>query len=259
MTDRPILFSAPMVRALLAGTKTQTRRQLSRSWSVLGESWRHKSAPWDGLDFGRAIARDTNTLAMALCGADAWPDPHLDVPFLHPDDAASGGKWEDDELWYRVRPPLEVGDRLWVKETWRTWRDHDAVKPVDLPQFNAPVFYEADRDNCARHGKVRVSIHMPRWASRLTLAVTDIRVQRLQDISTADVLAEGAPLDPNHRDGTQDGSNVYMCMGETPHTRQSPRAWYHRLWDSINGEGAWDANPWVVAVSFDVLGGNIDA
>lgn len=254
MTDRPILFSAPMIRALLAGTKTQTRRQLSRSWSVLGESWRHKSAPWEGLDFDRAIARDKNTLAMALCGADAWPDPHLDVPFLHPDDAASGGKWEDDELWYRVRPPFEVGERLWVKETWRTWRDHDAVKPVDLPQFNAPVFYEADRDNCDRHGKVRVSIHMPRWASRLTLTVTDVRVERLQDISERDAIAEGcAPL--SHPMGRTD--LLWHEIG--PDQWQAPSRWYRHLWDSINGKGAWNTNPWVVAVSFQMRVGNIDA
>jgi len=265
MPDRPILFSAPMVRALLAGTKTQTRRALSRSWPVLGSSWAHKSAPWSGLDFDRAIARTKNTLAMATCGDDSWPDPHLDVPFLHPEDAARGARWEENQCWYRVRPPFEFGDRLWVKETWRTTPAYDDLKPSDLGG-DEPLNYLADdgyfnwaEADGSRHGKTRMSIFMPRWASRLTLTVTDVRVERLQDISTADVLAEGAPLDPYHRDCTQDGSNPYMCVGDRPHTSQSPRAWYHRLWDSINGPGAWDANPWVVAVSFDVKEGNIDA
>lgn len=254
MTDRPILFSAPMVRALLAGTKTQTRRPLSRSWPVLGTRWTHKSAPWEGLDFSRAVARTRNTMAVALCGDDAWPDPHLDVPFLHPDDAARGALWQDDELWYRVRPPFEVGDRLWVKETWRTHRSWDDHKPVDIIPASR-IWYEADdRDNCDQHGKVRVSIHMPRWASRLTLTVTDVRVERLQDISEADAIAEGCtPL--SHPAGRSD----LLWHHIAPDQWQAPTRWYRKLWDSINGPGAWDANPWVVAVSFDVREGKIDA
>lgn len=255
MVDRPILFSAPMVRALLAGTKTQTRRPLSRSWPVLGTRWTHKSAPWQGLDFTRAVARTRNTMAVALVGDDAWPDPHLDVPFLHPEDAARGGLWEDDELWYRVRPPFEVGDRLWVKETWRTWRDFDDIRPNTLPAVEAPVFYEADRDNCDRHGKARVSIHMPRWASRLTLTVTDVRVERLQDISRDDAIAEGL----THKAGVIEPD--WWMLPEPLHQGRwlSPVAAYRFLWNEINGPGAWDANPWVVAVSFDVREGNIDA
>lgn len=257
MTDRPILFSAQMVRALLAGTKTQTRRPLSRSWPVLGTRWTHKSAPWQGLDFTRAVARTRNTMAVALCGDDAWPDPHLDVPFLHPEDAARGGLWEDDELWYRVRPPFEFGDRLWVKETWRTWRDFDDIRPNTLPAVEAPVFYEADRDNCDRHGKARVSIHMPRWASRLTLIVTDVRVERLQDISEADAIAEGIERDETHpflwKRGPLEGDQNKVAVTNFPELA------YRSIWESINGPGSWKANPWVVAVSFEVRKGNIDA
>jgi hypothetical protein len=197
-------------------------------------------------------------MAVALCGDDAWPDPHLDVPFLHPEDAARGARWEDDELWYRVRPPFEVGDQLWVKETWRTWREYDGFKPTKLPALS-PVFYEADRDNCDRHGKARVSIHMPRWASRLTLTVTDVRVERLQDISEADCLAEGAKIAGHANLGRGNSLNGVMVETDQPHVLATPRAWYRELWDSINGPGAWDANPWVAAVSFDVREGNIDA
>ncbi|WP_288016469.1 hypothetical protein [Microcystis phage Mae-JY04] len=228
MPDRPILFSAPMVRALLAGTKTQTRRVLKPQ----PETFQLESG---------------DDCLVYLVHAEGESVPRV---------AMGDGRCGVITL---QKVPFAGGDRLWVKETWRTHRIWDADKPSYLIH-GSRVWYEADeRDNCDQHGKTRVSIFMPRWASRLTLTVTDVRIERLQDISTADVLAEGAALDPYHRDGTQDGSNPYMCVGDRPHTSQSPRAWYHRLWDSINGAGAWDANPWVVAVSFDVRKGNIDA
>ena len=95
---------------------------------------------------------------------------------------------------------------------------------------------------------------MPRWASRLTLTVTDVRVERLQDISEADAIAEGcAPL--SHPMGRAD--LLWHEIG--PDQWQAPSRWYRTLWDSINGAGAWADNPWVVAVSFDVREGNIDA
>ena len=242
MTDRPILFSAAMVRALLDGRKTQTRRALSRQWSVLGESWRSAKSPWAGLLFDRAVPRQRSTLAIFVIGENSWPDPHLDVPFLHPDDAADGRSWEDEEIWYRVRPPFEVGDRLWVREAWQTTNDLDDVKPSKMLPAITSVLYKADGHviNVPRRTvawtKTRPGMFMPRWASRLTLTVTDVRVERLQGISTADAEAEGV-----ERNG-KSFVGAYAC-----------------LWDAINGPGAWDANPWVVAVSFDVRKGNIDA
>jgi len=255
VSDRPILFSAPMVRALLAGTKTQTRRTLRRARVF-------------GTPETKAFTLSGDNLARALQGADRFR--HL---------CGDGWFWEADAFEWQA-PATRTGwmahigyapgERLWVKETHAFHWATDDQKSRDMDPELWSVRYIADdfirpasRDGSAalidQCKKLRPSIFMPRWASRITLTVTDVRVERLQDISEADVLAEGAPLDPNHRDGTQDGSNPYMCVGETPHTTQSPRAWYHHVWDSINGAGAWDANPWVVAVSFDVRKGNIDA
>ena len=230
MTDRPILFSAPMVRALLAGTKTQTRRVLkprpmSHVHDFLAVGWDKKSgkALWETRHDGKP------TFGISL--GDGLLDSHVAT--------------------------IAVGDRLWVKETWRTTPAYDDLKPSDMGG-DEPLNYLADDSyfnwaeaDGARHGKTRVSIFMPRWASRLTLTVTDVRVERLQDISEADAIAEGvepAALTDHWKD-----------YGPDPMPWASPVESYRSLWDSINGAGAWAANPFVVAVSFDVREGNIDA
>lgn len=215
MADRPILFSAPMVRALLAGTKTQTRRRLP--------AWLR--SPY---------------LANEIDGMRYWNVS-----------GAPGGiiKLEPDFL---SLLPCRVGDRLWVKETWRAHVNFDRRRPLDLVPGGS-LFYEADAERPSDRGKIRVSIHMPRWVSRLTLTVTDVRVQRLQDISEEDAIAEGCKV---IRDGCYvfDGTDYDksgLCHG-------SPVTAYGVLWDAINGEGSWDANPWVVAYTFTVARGNID-
>lgn len=229
MTDRPILFSAPMIRALLEGRKTQTRRILSpRNVSVMGQMW-GRNSPWSGLRFAEAESRG-DTLA---------------VPFWHPNDPPV--PTEDCGV-YRLYPIWQPGDRLWVREAFAI------VGSVDpgwtLYRANG---YEAE---CARHGfdkpypdeslaSWRPSIHMPRWASRLTLLVTDVRVQRLQEISSADAIAEGCPPYANSATIDCDTSN--------------PRDDFKRLWNSIHGPDAWDANPWVAAISFRTIHANIDA
>jgi hypothetical protein len=206
MTDRPILFSGPMVRALLEGRKTQTRRVLKPQ----PEGPQHRL-----VHVGEGFARfDDNRL----------------------------GK-------YDIGTRFTPGDRLWVKETWRGSKVADELKPSQLagPGLSR-IWYEADRDNCDRHGKLRPSLFMPRWASRLTLMVTDVRVERLQDISEVDAIAEGAP-----RCGMDDEGRFYEGVPGATY-----RCGYAGLWDHINGSGAWDANPWVVAVTFTVEQRNID-
>ncbi len=99
------------------------------------------------------------------------------------------------------------------------------------------------------------SIHMPRRFSRLTLVVTDVRVQRLQDVSEEDALAEGAYVAPRSRRV----ADSYAAMAVAGHWFASARTWYADLWDRINGPGAWDANPWVAAYTFTVHQQNIDA
>ena len=188
MKERPILFSAPMVRAILEGGKTQTRRLVK----------------------------------IRGCA----PGAVLPVEFPCP---------------YGV-----VGDRLWVKETWRSSRAADKHSPAALTGHGWPVWYVADGGvmwtgadrggpGFMTPGKTRVSIHMPRWASRITLEVTDVRVERLQDITEADARAEG--VQPLQMDN---GSALPSFEG---------------LWCSINGAGSWAANPWVWAISFARVGG----
>tara|TARA_B000000460_G_scaffold235653_1_gene197047 strand:- start:42 stop:686 length:645 start_codon:yes stop_codon:yes gene_type:complete len=213
MTDRPILFSAPMVRALLAGRKTQTRR-IASFIVPAGEQYHVRNAH------------------------GGWFGPASRVPEVAPNYA-----------------PYAVGDRLWVKETWLSTPAYDDLKPSELGG-EEPLLYVADsatfnwrEADGHRRGKTRVSIFMPRWASRITLTVTDVRVERLQDCSEADAVAEGIE---------QYGRFFGLPDTNWDQAELSAVAAYQRLWNSINGEGSWEANPWVVAVSFDVLKGNID-
>ncbi|MDT8329057.1 MAG: hypothetical protein RQ750_17075 [Roseovarius sp.] len=143
------------------------------------------------------------------------------------------------------------GNRLWVREAFRGDADYDNYAPSEWSHW--PVHYEADgppdtRRGLGSDGKKRPSIHMPRWASRLTLIVTDVRVQRLQDISGADAVAEGGPSSHPSID------RVSREFG----AKDFPRSWFEQTWNSIHGPCAWDDNPWVVALSFDVHRCNID-
>lgn len=220
MADRPILFSAPMIRALLAGTKTQTRRGL-----------KFQPAP------GISIVRKT----------------------IRPIDAAPYHSFERRSVYGNYAGELEIkikrGDRLWVREAWRTLQKWDDLKPSYLGDDISKITFEADPENRNKlwaFGKLRPSMFMPRWGSRLTLLVTDVRVEHLQDISEIDAICEGVQrwngLIP-YGVGLGDGS---VAGGKTA------AGAYRTLWDHINGAGAWEANPWVVAYSFTVHHGNID-
>ena len=203
MTDRPILFSAPMVRALLDGWKTQTRRIM-------------KPQP-----------RQTDTgewYVATSAGFQYLSDPNLAMR-------------------------IAVGDRLWVRESWQglTFGDFRPTKHEPCEIRYAATDRCADMDAEARGYSWRPSIFMPRFASRLTLTVTDVRVERLQDISEDDAAAEGWPA-PEDRatTGIAEIRDAY------------PIGWYAWILDSINGRGAWDANPWVAVYEFTVERKNID-
>ena len=246
MSDKGIIFSSPMVRALLAGTKTQTRRLLKNQppeWATFCQQPDMLNALHQWVPSG--LWRWSEAEQSPLRALREWP---VDEQGEH----------------YWLRPPFRIGDRLWVRETWAVASIYDGKKPREINPEGIPLYcgirYAATDER--RGIKDRSCRFMPRWASRLWLEVTDVRVQRLQDIPEADILAEGAPLCDQHRDHTQDGSNPHMCVikeGE-PWATQSPRAWYHRLWDNIRtakGE-RWDDNPWIVAVTFKVHRENID-
>ncbi|WP_416355525.1 hypothetical protein ACLNGM_14900 [Aureimonas phyllosphaerae] len=205
MADRPILFSAPMVQALLAGHKTQTRR---------------------------ALAHETCRPGPALNEYGDWI-------YIEGD---GGG---------RVAVRFAVSDRLWVREAFSGPHWCHGLPPRDWP-FDCPLWYWAD-DNPDEGDWTppKPGIHMPRWASRLTLTVSDVRVERLQDISEADARAEGIVDGGCLSCGQPEPCG---CADASPDAVEA----YAHLWDSINGKGAWVENPWVVAVTFSVVQRNID-
>lgn len=224
MTDRPIIFSGPMVRALLDGRKTQTRRVLKLP--TKGEYFRPDMGGWT---------------ASTVGGKGTYLDPAMTIPAP-----------ERPCVWNQttgttILPPYTTGDRLYVRES-------HALVPTTAYRMSEGVeqaINPADRDRACvyREGwersnpnSWRPSIHMPRWASRLTLTITDVRVQRLQDITEADAVAEGG-------DAVQ--ARLYPELGTCRH-------WFQDLWNSLHGPEAWDANPWVAAYSFTVQRWNID-
>jgi hypothetical protein len=145
---------------------------------------------------------------------------------MQPGEEIFGAHWDDGE--YGCRCPYGApGDLLWVRETWAG--------------HASGVDYAADFAAVSRPqaGPWRPSIHMPRWASRITLRITDIRVERLQDISEDDARAEGA--EPCTSTGWH-GQNIVVMTA---------RELFAELWNKINGPGAWNENPWVWAISFE--------
>ena len=225
MADGPILFSAPMVRALLDGRKTQTRRVLSRA-RVFG-------APDQGADRWRPL------------GDDGWFWESDAFPWQAP---ATRTGWMAD-IGY------SVGDLRWVREAWRTNRDFDHLAPRDIPG-GSTIQYDATGATFDEglSGRSRPGMFLPRWASRLTLRVTGVKVERLQNISKEDAIAEGIRRSP-HGNGDQwlDYPEKSSAAGWT-----DPRDSYRSLWNAINGPDAWAANPWVVAVTFETIKANID-
>jgi len=222
MADRGVIFSAAMIRAILAGQKTQTRR--------LASSQLAKVLPGD-----RLWVRE-NCRATEVSGGGIAHCIEYQATSDQPGDAIQ----------------VETGGPNF--DQWSDLRCYGKSQDVmDVDPSNGDLIIS---------GGWVPSIHMPRWASRLTLIVEQVRVEPLIDISEADILAEGAPLCLHHVDGTQDGSNPHMCVineGE-PWATQSPRAWYHHLWDALHDKDGqrWEDNPDVVALTFRAIRGNID-
>ena len=199
MKSRPILFSAPMVRALLAGTKTQTRRPL-------------REGAW--LDPKEGVIR------MCSVGNGVTGFQTVACPYGQP------------------------GDQLWVREQFAgsiAYERHG----YPLREWGNKIWYCADGEpRSGQWTRPRPSIHMPRSLSRITLELTDVRVERLQDISEADALAEG--VTPKWEPGCS-GRLMEAFRGFSFRPAASA---YADLWESINGAGSWDANPYVWALSF---------
>lgn len=215
MAERPIIFSAPMVRALLEGRKTQTRRVLKPQFPDWVKEAGFTCFTPEGHASGRGIYVDEQ-------GLDHGPAEKF------------------------VRLPYAVGDRLWCREAWRTCAERDAVAPLSLPG-DTPLLFECDdperANTLALWGRLRAAMHMPRRYSRLTLTVTDVRVQRLQEISEDDAAAEGVRR--TYAGGEWGEEGLIEDFAD--------------LWNSLHGPAAWDANPWICALTFTVERRNIDA
>jgi len=219
MKERPIIFNSEMVRAVLEGRKTQTRRIMKNqpvpSKTREGDYW-----------FSCNKMHSMVHVSDFIPGNCLMPDAH--------------------EFFSMSCPFGAVGDRLWVRETWQGplfdeeqldefLRDTDPFYTPKYCQYAAdggPKPEYSDRDDNIRYGW-RPSIHMPRWASRITLEITGVRVERLASISPDDALAEGYPAER-----AADGGHL------------DPWLWFRGLWDGIYPEQSFKANLWVWVIEF---------
>ena len=268
-----LIFSAPMVRALLAGRKNQTRFILAPGTSLFNGS------PWS-----------RTAKAQTWNWDDAWVDPgpspagnagpYLKLPWL------SGDNDGFQDTVHRVYPIWQPGDRAWCREAWRFDSMNDATSPSAFVRGlneqgmsgpNGLVRFEADqRDAWGDEytlpvGRLREARHLPRQLSRLTLVVTEVRVQRVQEISEADAIAEGCVARPfpgpwwqgyrrredgelMHQQVVGDDPPAWMIephkMKHAAHLDRSARDDFRSVWMQINGAESWEANPWVWCVSF---------
>ncbi|MFL1405413.1 hypothetical protein ACJO2E_08730 [Marinobacter sp. M1N3S26] len=211
--ERPIRFKDDNVRAILEDRKTQTRPILNPQ---PGNGWEFGTASEIGIKYGWIRSRHPlrerfGVFIRRSVGTGQQHFEHSIIPC----------------------PYGQPGDRLWVRETWRQFNAIDecgcSESPCGCPCTDT-VLYRATHDD--GESKWRPSIHMPRWASRITLEITDVRVERLQDISVADAKAEGGPTHGHS------GAEISYRRG------------FRHLWSQINGPDSWDANPWVWVIEF---------
>ena len=154
---------------------------------------------------------------------------------------------------YQLQPKANIGDVFWVREGWTTESSYDATKPSLIPK-DALIFYIADEewDYYALPGKKRPSIFMPKWVCRLFLEVTDVRLERLQDISYKDARSEGIKkMYPNKESGKL--FRRYFNYHTSDYTCISSILSFKSLWQSINGKNSWYKNPYVWVYEFKVV------
>jgi len=236
--ERPIPFSTENVRAILEGRKTQTRRVITANNSEVGEGkvdW--SKFCWDGSQIYRDTCRHGHTEehSSPLPFVDGraneyYPYEHqyLHVPY----------NWTEDMTIFRIYPKREPGDRLWVKEAF--------CRACELKDNIQDVCYREDLEreghNCLT-SEWKPSIFMPRWASRITLEITGVRAERLQDITIDNIIREGVRVnainpeaDIKYRGALYDN--------------------FRSLWDSLNAKRGypWESNPWVWVIEFNAMG-----
>ncbi|WP_171884937.1 MULTISPECIES: ASCH domain-containing protein [Serratia] len=217
MKERPVIFNGEMVRAILDGRKTQTRRVM-------------KPQP-----------------EPCYRGGHWWPSNAFKT-MLHIEEQMQNGAGGWGGLAGDACPFGQVGDRLWVRETFAGhYLDDDQIQDIkdgrdkaeDLCEYRADYSDDAD---CVDGWTP--SIHMPRWASRITLEITAVRVERLNDISEEDAKAEGVKP---AGDMLPDYPDTFLTpKGDFATAKVA----FQRLWQSIYGEESWSANPWVWVIEF---------
>lgn len=191
--SKPIIFNGEMVRAILNGSKTQTRRVISPQPIGFNEP-------------------------------EGWPIKRID----------------DNGTSHFILPPYgNAGQSLYVRESWRTIKEYDNVKPSEIPK-DAPIFYEANHEwqksdedlfSHLEHGKLRPSIFLPKWASRIFPKITNLKIERVADISWQDALSEGV-----EKLGANEDGNAYRNYHGGIIHWLSPVLSFETLWDSINGQ-----------------------
>ena len=208
MKERPIIFSTEMVRAILDLKKTMTRRVIKP------QPIYYEHGAW--FEWERT-KRDLNGTYLAV-----------NMP--------------------NYCPYGQVGDRLWVRETWYVGRGYDNTKPSDLPipKYSGITIkkgYIADGSKPDWAGITRSPLFIPRWASRIDLEITDIRVERLQKINLTNIYAEGCPLEK---------ASVFTDPAEGYELKGQATEWFAFLWDSLNAKRGygWETNPFVWVISF---------
>ena len=222
---KPILFSTPMVPAILDGRKTQTRRVIVPQPKGYAHAWSDWLEPGDVyFDLMGGLHKAVQSRGRNKRAAGELTT----VPFA---------------------PPWPVGTRLWVRETWKPWWDahlyctvrfraDDAIIKPELPDDQAGFRFAAECDAVKLGDAWHPSIFMAKWAARIGLEVTAVRCERVQDITEADAIAEG--IDPRE----------VAARGWT-----DARTGFRILWDSLNAKRGygWGANPWVFAYGFKLL------
>ncbi len=214
MSLRPILLNTPMVKAVLEGRNTQTRRVMRRQPDKV-ERFKHGVETTD-TDARYAILRCYNRPKMfKKCNSGWFADASYKTPFTE----------------------FNVGDHLWVRETWRKYDCDECpcYEYCNCPPHGTYLYYADCLDD---ESKWKPSIHMPTSASRILLEITKIRVERVQDISEADATAEGMIAEDDY------------CAEE----------YFSILWNELNGwaEKGWNANPWVWCIEFRVIQGGAE-
>ena len=257
MKEHPIIFSTGMVRAILDGRKTQTRRVITKYNSVIGEGSDWNKLCWNGSQEYNDTCHHGHTeirkAPMPFVDSGNKNYQYLHVPY----------NFEKNNTIYRVYPKWDVGDVLWVRETFvlesdidyryseteiQQWANDRPVKTVDggfdegiyhlIPHYKAtepePNLVPWGLDSHDDRTRWRPSIHMPRWASRINLEIKEIKVERVQDITIADIQAEGITMSP-------------LVISDNNMILE-----FHGLWDSINAKRSysWSQNPWVWVIKF---------